>query len=76
MVLLFPVIQDVSPMTIKNVRIGQTSKDRLYRMFPYKEARQIVNALWNNKKTIVFTSNPKSARNIYALFAEYHITIE
>lgn len=71
-----PANDDVSPMTIKSVRIGQSSKDRLYRMFPYEEARQIVNALWNNNKTIVFTSNPKSARNIYALFADYHITIE
>lgn len=71
-----PANDDVSPMTIKNVRIGQSSKDRLYRMFPYDEARQIVNALWKNNKTIVFTSNPRSARNIYALFSEYHITIE
>lgn len=67
---------DISPMTIKSVRIGKTSKDRIYRMFPYDEAKKIVNALWQNEKTIVFTSHPNSARNIYALFKEYHITIE
>jgi len=71
-----PENDDVSPMTIKSVKIGKSSKDRIYRMFPYNEARQIVNALWKNNKTIVFTSNPDYERNIYALFEEYHVTIE
>ncbi len=67
---------NVLPMTIKNVGIGDISRKRIYRMFPYDEAKKIVNALWKNKKTIVFTPVPSKARNIYAILSKYQIFIE
>ena len=67
---------NVLPMTIKSVRIGEQSKKRIYRMFPNDEARIIINALWRNNKTIVFTSNPSLKRNIYAIFNDNNIKIE
>ncbi|MCR5606445.1 MAG: hypothetical protein K6F69_06495 [Treponema sp.] len=40
------------------------------------EYKVIVEALYKEKKTIVFTSDPNSERNIYALLKDYHIIIE
>lgn len=67
---------NILPMTIKNIRIGDSSRKRLYRIFPKDEASAIVNALYREGKTIVFTSDPNSERNIYALLKNYHVIIE
>lgn len=67
---------DVLPMTIRNVCIGDRSEKRIRRMFPSNEAALIVNALRKANKTIVFTSSPDKARNIYALLDQDHILFQ
>lgn len=71
-----PANDNILPMTIKNVRIGELSKKRIRRIFPVSEANKIINILYKNNKTIVFTTDPTKARNIYALLSANQIFIE
>lgn len=64
---------DVFPLTLRNVRIGQLSKKRLRVMFTSSEAERIIEALWKSKMTVVFTSDPSRARDIFALLKDEHI---
>ena len=45
-------------------------------MFHSNEAALIVNDLRKANKTIVFTSSPDKARNIYALLDQDHILLQ